>query len=147
MIDDVNAGITRAMKARDQVTLSTLRMLKTALTTREIEKGHPLDAQESLQVVQSVVKQRRESIEQFEKGGRPDLVARETSELKVLEALLPPPLDPAELDRLVAEAVAEAGAASAKDLGKAMKAAMSKLAGRGVDGKVVNELVRKRLAG
>lgn len=147
MIDDVNAAIARAMKARDQVTLAALRMLKTALTNKEIERGHRLDAQESIQVVQSVVKQRRESIEQFEKGGRMDLVERERAELVVLEALLPPPVDPAELDRLVAEAVAESGASSAKDMGKAMKAAMAKVAGRGVDGKLVNELVRKHLAG
>lgn len=147
MIDDVNAAIARAMKARDQVRLAALRMLKTALTNKEIERGHRLDAQESIQVVQSVVKQRRESIEQFEKGGRLDLVERERAELVVLEALLPPPVDPAELESLVAEAVAESGASSAKDIGKAMKAAMAKVAGRGVDGKLVNELVRKRLAG
>ncbi len=147
MIDDITASIARAMKARDQVTLAALRMLKTALTNKEIERGHRLDAQESLQVVQSVVKQRRESIEQFEKGGRMDLVARERAELAVLEALLPPPVDPADLERLVAEAVTECGATSVKDMGKAMKAAMAKVAGRGVDGKLVNELVRKRLSG
>jgi hypothetical protein len=147
MIADVNAGIARAMKARDQLTLGVLRMLKTALTNREIEKGHALSDQESLQVVASVIKQRRDSIEQFGKAGRTDLVDKETAELRILEGLLPPALDAAQVERLVAEAVAESGAVSVKDLGKAMKAAMAKLAGAGVDGRVVNELVRKRLGG
>jgi uncharacterized protein YqeY len=147
MIADVNAGITRAMKAKDPVTLGALRMLKTALTNKEIEKGHPLSDQESLQVVASVIKQRKDSIEQFANAGRTDLVDKETAELKVIEAFLPPALDPTEVERRVAEAVAESGAVSPKDMGKAMKAAMAKLAGTGVDGKLVNELVRKRLGG
>jgi uncharacterized protein len=146
-VDEISARIGQAMKAHDAVTLSTLRMLKTALTNKEVERGRALDDGESMAVVASVIKQRRDSIEQFKNAGRTDLVDKETAELKVLEGFLPPALDPAEIERLVAEAVAECGATSAKDMGKVMKAAMAKLAGSGVDGKVVNDLVRKKLAG
>ena len=147
LMQDVQIGITQAMKAHDQVRLSTLRMLKASLTNKEVEKGRALDDTESLAVVASVIKQRRDSIEQFGNAGRTDLVDKETAELKVLEGFLPPALDPAEVARLVADAVAETGATSVKDMGKVMKAAMAKLAGSGVDGKTVNELVRKSLGG
>jgi hypothetical protein len=146
-VDNISARIGQAMKAQDPVTLSTLRMLKAALMNKEVEKGRALDDTESLAVVAHVIKQRRDSIDQFAKAGRTDLVDKETAELKVLEGFLPPALDPAEVERLVSEAIAESGATSAKDMGKAMKAAMGKLAGSGVDGKVVSDLVRKRLAG
>ena len=122
-------------------------MLKAALMNREVEKSRALDAAESLQVVTSLVKQRRDSIEQFQKGGRQDLVDKETAEIAVLERYLPPPIDPAALERAVAEAIAETGAASPKDMGRVMKAAMARLSGQPVDGRVVNELVRKKLAG
>ena len=147
LMQDVQLGMTQAMKAHDQIRLSTLRMLKAALTNKEVEKGRALDDTESLSVVSSVIKQRRDSIEQFGKAGRTDLVDKETAELKVLEGFLPPAMDPAEVERLVAEAVAESGATSVKDMGKVMKAAMAKLAGSGVDGKQVNDVVRKRLGG
>lgn len=147
IIQDTSDGITRAMKARDQVPLAALRMLKTALTNKEVEKGRALDEAEAQHVVASLIKQRRDSIEQFGKAGRMDLVERETAELAVLEAMLPPALDPAEVARLVAEAIAESGATSPKDMGKAMKAAMARLAGKGVDGKVVSDLVRAHLSG
>jgi hypothetical protein len=145
--EDVNAAITAAMKARDRARLDPLRMLKTALTNREIEKGGPLDDAEALHVVASLVKQRRDSIEQFTKGGRADLAAKEAREIGMLEIYLPPAMDPAELDALVAATVAELGAASPKDVGRVMKSVMAKVAGRGVDGKAVNELVRRRLGG
>jgi len=141
----VQLGMTQAMKAHDQNRLSTLRMLKAALTNKEVEKGRALDETESLAVVSSVMKQRRDSIEQFGKAGRTDLVDKETAEMKVLEEFLPPAMDPAQIERLVAEAVAESGATSVKDMGKVMKVAMAKLAGSGVDGKQVNDLVRKQL--
>lgn len=147
MIDDVQTGMQRAMKARDPLTLSVLRMLKAGLMNKEVEKGRPLTEPEAQNVVAGQIKQRRDSIEQFGRAGRVDLVDKETAELAVLEALLPPAIDPAEVARIVAEAVAESGATSVKDLGKAMKAAMAKLAGTGVDGKHVSELVRSRLAG
>jgi uncharacterized protein len=98
-------------------------------------------------VVTALVKQRRDSIEQFTKGGRQDLADKEAAEIAILESYLPPAADPAVVDRAVADAIAETGAASAKDLGRVMKAAMAKLAGQQVDGKTVNELVRKRLSG
>jgi hypothetical protein len=135
------------MKARDQARLDPLRMLKTALTNKQIEKGRDLDEAEALQVVASLVRQRRESIEQFRKGGRTDLVEKETREIKVLETYLPPAMDEAELDALVQTAISETGATSPKDMGRVMKDLMPRLAGRGVDGKAVNELVRRKLGG
>ena len=146
LAEEVNRAITDAMKAKDAARLSTLRMLKTALTNREIERGRALDDAESLQVVSALVKQRRDSIEQFLKGGRQDLVDKETAEIAVLESYLPPALDAGELDRIVDAAIASTGAASAKDMGQVMKAVMAALAGKTVDGKAVNELVRRKLA-
>lgn len=145
LMDTVSKGIAEAMKARDQQRLAPLRMLKTALTNREVERGRALTDAEELQVVSSLVKQRRESIEQFERGGRTDLAAKEASEITVLEGFLPPALGEDELIRLVDEAVKESGATSAKDLGKVMKVLMPRLAGASVDGKAVNALVRQRL--
>jgi len=122
-------------------------MLKAALMNKEVERGHTLDDSESQQVVASLVKQRRDSIDQFAKGGRQDLADREAAEIRVLETYLPPAADPAAIDRAVAEAIAETGAASVRDMGRVMKAAMAKLAGQSVDGKTVNELARAKLAG
>jgi uncharacterized protein YqeY len=147
LLEQVNSDITAAMRAKDQPKLIPLRMLKTALTNREIERGHALDERESLQVVASLVKQRRDSIEQFGKAGRQDLVERETAEIGVLEGYLPPPVTEAELAQTVDAAIASTGAKSAKDMGGVMKAVMGALGGRNVDGKLVNEMVRKRLAG
>ena len=146
-INDVSTAIADAMRQHDAVRLSTLRMLKAALMNREIERGRALDEAESLQVVSTLVKQRRDSIEQFTKGGRPDLADRETAEIRVLETYLPPPADEATIDRAVADAIAETGASSPKDMGRVMKAAMARLAGQGADGKVVNEAVRRKLSG
>jgi uncharacterized protein YqeY len=145
LLDDVNAAMIAAMKARDGVTLGTLRMLKTALTMKGVEKGRDLDSAESLQVVASLVKQRRDSIDQFEKGGRQDLVDKETAEIAVLEKYLPAAASADDVASAIEAAVAETGASSPKDMGKVMKAAMARLAGRTVDGKAVNEAVRKRL--
>jgi hypothetical protein len=147
LLETVNAAMIAAMKARDGVTLGTLRMLKTALTMKGVEKGRDLDDAESLQVVASLVKQRRESIDQFQKGGRQDLVDKETAEIAILEKYQPAAADAAEIAAAVEQAVTDTGASSAKDMGKVMKAAMARLAGKTVDGKTVNEAVRKRLAG
>jgi len=122
-------------------------MLKTALTNREVERGRALNDAESQQVVASLVKQRKDSIAQFTSGGRQDLADKEAAEILVLEAYLPPAIDPAAVEQAVADAVRETGAASPKDMGKVMKAVMTKLAGQNVDGKTVNELVRQKLAG
>jgi hypothetical protein len=145
LAEDVSRAITGAMKSKDQARLSTLRMLKTALMNREIERGRALDDNESRQVVSALVKQRRDSIEQFTKAGRTDLVEKETGEIAVLEEYLPPAVTPEEIDAAVAAAIAESGAASVKDMGKVMKAVMPKLAGKNVDGRAVNEAVRRKL--
>lgn len=134
------------MRKHDPARLSALRMLKAALMNREVERGRALDESESLQVVASLVKQRKDSIEQFTRGGRQDLADKEAAEILVLEAYLPAAADPAAIERAVAEAVQETGAASIKDMGRVMKAAMAKLAGQTVDGKAVNELVRAKLS-
>jgi len=147
ILADVNARIIQAMKAHDPSTLSAFRMLKAALMNKEVEKGRALEDGESLQVVASLIKQRRESIEQFHKGGREDLVDKERAELALLEGLMPPPLSLVEIEEAVARAVAETGAASARDMGRVMKAAMAALAGKPVEGKIVNEAVRRKLGG
>jgi uncharacterized protein YqeY len=147
LFDDVTAAIADAMRSRDALRLGALRMLKAALMNREVERGRALDAAESAQVVAVLVKQRRDSIEQFTNGGRADLADKESAEIRVLEAYLPPAADPAVVERAVAEAIAETGAASAKDMGRVMKAAMARLAGQSVDGKAVSELVRQKLSG
>jgi uncharacterized protein YqeY len=147
LVEQVSAAIADAMRQRDHARLSALRMLKAALMNREVEKGRALDDAEARQVVASLVKQRKESIEQFTRGGRQDLAAREQAELTVLDAYLPPPADAAAVERAVADAIAETGASTAKDVGRVMKAAMARLAGQHVDGKAVNELVRKALGG
>ncbi len=147
LIEDVNRALVESMKAKDQPRLVALRMLKTALTNREIERGRALDENESRQVVGALVKQRRDSIEQFLKGGRKDLADKEAAEIAVLEGYLPPAVETAELERAVDAAVASTGASSAKDLGRVMKAVMAELAGKSIDGKVVNELVRRKLGG
>ena len=146
-INDVNAAIADAMRAKEVARLSALRMLKAALMNREVERGRALDDSESRQVVSSLVKQRKDSIEQFTKGGLQDLVDKEAAEIRVLESYLPPSADPAAIERAVLDAIAETAATSAKDMGRVMKTVMAKLAGQSVDGKAVNELVRQKLAG
>ena len=146
-VDEVSAALTDAMRRKDPLRLSTLRMLKAALMNREIEKGRALDDVEAKQVVHSLVKQRRDSVEQFTNGGRRELADKELAEIGILETYLPPAADPALIVRAVVEAVAETGARSPKDMGRVMKATMTRLAGQSVDGKLVNELVRKKLAG
>src|SRR5687767_14470571 len=145
LIDTISENIASAMRAKDQLRLGALRMAKAALMNREVSKGGALDDAEGQQVIVSLIKQRRDSIEQFEKFGRPELAKKEQAEIEVLESFLPPPLDSADVDRAVDEAISETGATSAKDLGKVMKAVMPKLAGQAVDGKIVNELVRRKL--
>ncbi|MCC6992744.1 MAG: GatB/YqeY domain-containing protein [Acidobacteria bacterium] len=146
LTDTLAADLVRAMKAKDATTLTALRMLKTALTNKSIEKSRALDTAEELQVVNALVKQRRDSIDQFEAAGRHELAAKEKAEIAVLDAYLPPSATDEELTAAVDAAVTSTGAASAKDMGKVMKAVMSALAGKTVDGKRVNELVRARLS-
>jgi uncharacterized protein YqeY len=147
LVDEVGVAIAEAMRQRQTVRLSALRMLKAAFMNKSIEKKHDLDDAEARQVVAALVKQRKDSIEQFTKGGRQDLADKEAAEIVVLEAYLPAAADSAIVDAAVAAAIAETGATSPKDMGRVMKAAMAKLAGQNVDGKTVNELVRKHLGG
>src|SRR4051812_2208062 len=125
------------MRKHDAVRLSTLRMLKAALMNREIERGHALDHSESLQVVASLVKQRKDSIDQFTRGGRPELADKEQAEIHVLETYLPAAADPAAVEQAVVDAIQETGATSPKDMGRVMKAAMARLTGKTVEGKIV----------
>jgi hypothetical protein len=143
--EKVGADITAAMKAKDAPRLSALRMLKAAIMNKVVEKGRDLEDAEVLQVVSSLVKQRRDSIDQFQKAGRSDLVEKESGEVAVLEQYLPPAVSPEEIDAAVAEAIAETGATSQKDIGKVMKAVLPKLAGKNADGRQVNEAVRRKL--
>ena len=145
LVDEVGAAIADAMRRHDAARLSALRMLKAAFMNKSVEKKRDLDDAEAQQVVAALVKQRKDSIEQFGKAGRQDLVDKETAEVRVLEAYLPAAADPAAVDAAVTAAIAETGAASPKDMGRVMKAVMVKLAGQNVDGKAVNELVRRKL--
>jgi uncharacterized protein YqeY len=149
IVDEVSAGIVDAMRRQERTRLGALRMLKAAFMNRAVEAGHELNEDEARQVVRALVKQRKDSIEQFEKGGRPDLVDKESAELAILEAFLPPPIDPQALEQAVADAIRDTGATSIKDMGRVMKAAMARLAtitGQTADGKAVNELVRAKLS-
>ena len=143
--EQVNTDIAAAMKAKEAGRLSALRMVKAAIMNKEVEKGRGLEDAEVLQVLGSLVKQRRDSIDQFSKAGRADLVAKETAEIAVLEAYLPPAATAEDIEAAVAATIAETGAASAKDIGKVMKAVMPKLAGKNADGRAINEAVRRKL--
>ena len=143
--EKIGAEITAAMRAKDTTRLSALRMLKAAVMNKGVEKNRDLDDGEILQVVSSLVKQRKDSVEQFSKAGRTDLVEKETAEIAVLEEYLPPAATAEEIDAAVAAAITETGAASPKDLGKVMKAVMPKLAGKNADGRTVNDAVRRKL--
>lgn len=145
LLERISADITNAMRARDQARLAALRMAKAALVNGEVQRGRALEQAEAEQVMASLIKQRRDSIEQFRAGGRTDLADKEAAEIVTLEAYLPPPIAPAEIDAAVDAAIAETGASSAKDLGRVMKAVMSRFAGRAVDGRMINEAVRKKL--
>jgi uncharacterized protein len=147
LVDTISAAIADAMRAKDPIRLSALRMLKAALMNREVERGGAIDDSEAQQVVASLVKQRRDSIDQFTRGGRQDLADKESAEIRVLESYLPPAADPALVEQAIIDAIAETGATSAKDIGRVMKSAMARLAGQTIDGKAVNEMVRRKLGG
>jgi hypothetical protein len=134
-----------AAKAKDKIRLSALRMLKSGLHNREIDLKRELNEAEFLQLLSVMVKQRKDSIEQFEKGGRTDLVEKEETELKVIQEFMPTPMSETELDAMIAEAIRETGAASVRDMGKVMATLMSKVTGK-ADGKTVGEKVKARLS-
>ena len=148
LVERITQDLTAAMKAQDAARTSTLRMAKAALKNREIDKKAPLDEAEAAKIVQGLVKQREDSVEQYVKAQRPELADKERAEIVVLKAYLPAEVTDEEVAAAVEKAVAETGAASAKDMGKAMKAALAVLAasGKAVDGRRVNEAVRKRLS-
>jgi uncharacterized protein len=147
--DQIQKDITAAMKAREEARLSTLRMMKTALKNREIEKMAPLNDKESQQVLSTLIKQRKDSVEQFTKGGRQDMADKEAAEIVLIETYLPKAAGEAEIVEGVKAAIAEMGSPTMKDMGTVMKNVMAKFAAQGmrVDGKVVSEAVKKELAG
>lgn len=146
LIEKVQQDLTAAMKEKDELRLSVLRMVKSALKNKEIEKMRPLESMEALQVLQTLVKQRHESVEQFTKGGRDDLAQKEAQEIKIIESYLPPAPNDAEVSRAIEDAIAETGADSLKQMGAVVKAARAKLEGKTVDGKVLSDKVRQRLS-
>jgi uncharacterized protein YqeY len=145
-IERIQSDLTAAMKEKDQLRLSVLRMVKSALKNKEIEKVRPLDDLESLQILQTLVKQRRESIDQFTKGGRKDLADKEAKEIAIIETYLPAAPSDAEIHRAVEEAINDESADSLKQMGAVIKAARAKLEGKAIDGKVLSDRVRERLS-
>ncbi|HLM56828.1 MAG TPA: GatB/YqeY domain-containing protein [Pyrinomonadaceae bacterium] len=141
----ITQDMTAAMKAKEAGRLSTLRMVKAAVQNREIEKGGELTDEELTKALQSLVKQRRDSVEQYEKGGRPELAEKERAEIAVIEEYLPRAASREEIEQAVSEAIAETGATSMKEMGAVMKAAQARLAGRGADGRTVSEVVKSKL--
>ena len=144
--DQIIADMTAAMKAKDAARTSTLRMVKAAIMHREKEGGDALTDEDVTKLLRSQMKQRRDSVEQYQKAGRQDLVDKEQAELAIIEAYLPQAASQEEIDAAVAAAIVETGASSMKDMGAVMKAAMAKLAGKNADGKMVSETVKAKLS-
>jgi len=141
------SDLTASMKAQDATRTSTLRMVKAALMNREIEKGGELDDEEMSKLLRSMVKQRRDSVEQYEKGGRQDLVEKENAEIALIETYLPQAASRDVIEAAVVSAISESGATSMRDMGKVMKAVQAKLAGQNADGKTISEVVKAKLGG
>lgn len=141
----VISDLTASMKAQDAARTSTLRMVKAALVNREIEKGGELDDEEMMKLMRSMVKQRRDSVEQYERGGRQDLVAKELDEITLIETYLPRAASREAVEAAVASAIVDTGANSMKDMGKVMKAAQERLAGQNADGRTISEIVKAKL--
>ena len=140
------SDLTAAMKAQDAARTSTLRMVKAAMMNRQIEKGAELDDEDMQKLLRSLVKQRRDSIEQYEKAGRQELVDKETAEIAVIETYLPAAASQEEIEEAVRAAIAESQASSMKDMGKVMKAVQAALAGKNADGRLVSEVVKSKLS-
>lgn len=139
------ADLTASMKAQDASRTSTLRMVKAAMMNRQIEKGSELNDDDMQKLLRSLVKQRRDSIEQYEKAGRQELVDKEKAEIEVIEGYLPQAASQEEIEQAVTAAIAETGASSIKDMGKVMKAAQAALAGKNADGRTISEIVKAKL--
>ncbi|MGE5570464.1 MAG: GatB/YqeY domain-containing protein [Rhodospirillales bacterium] len=146
LLERVQKDMTEAMKARNESRLSALRMIKAALKKHEVDSMKPLDEKTELQVLNTLIKQRRESAEAFRKGGRPEQAAQEEAELKLIESYMPAPASDEEIEEAIAQALAETGVTSLKQMGVVMKAAQAKLAGKRVDGKALSDKVRARLS-
>jgi uncharacterized protein len=144
--EQIQKDIVAAMRAKEELRLSVLRMVKSAIQLKEVEKKRPLDEPESIQLLQTLVKQRKESIDQFAKGGRQDLVDKENKELLVLEAYLPAGASIAEMDDAIDKAIAATGASSMKQMGGVVKTAKDLLTGKAVDGKALSDRVRDKLS-
>jgi len=145
LAEQIQADIVGAMKAKEELRLGVLRMVKAAIQLKEVEKMRKLDGAESIQILQTLVKQRKESIEQFTKGNRPELAEKETKELAIIEGYLPAGASEGEMDAAIEKAIAETGANSIKQMGAVVKAAKAALEGKTVDGKVLSDRVRERL--
>ena len=143
--DRLTEDLKLAMKARDQLRMDVIRMIKAAVLNKEVEMKKDLDDAEMSRIMTTMIKQRKESVEQFEKGQRAELAAKERQEISIIEAYLPKAISPDELDRTVDAVIRESGATSAKEMGAVMKAVMARLAGQPVDGKHVSDLVRSKL--
>ena len=141
------SDLTASMKAQDVPRTSTLRMIKAAVMNREIEKGGELDDEEMTKLLRSMVKQRKDSVEQYEKGARQDLADKEKAEIEIIETYLPLSASAEEIEQVVIAAIAETGAGSMKDMGKVMKAAQVRLAGKNADGRMVSDVVKAKLGG
>ena len=146
LAEKIQSDIVVAMKARDDFRLSVLRMVKAAIQLKEVEKLRKLEENESIQLLQTILKQRKESIEQFAKGGRPELAEKETKEAAIIEQYLPAGASAEEMDAAISKAIAETGANSIKQMGAVVKAAKTALEGKTVDGKTLSDLVRQRLS-
>jgi uncharacterized protein YqeY len=146
LIERIQKDLTDAMMSKDELRLSVLRMIKSALKYKEVEKVRPLEDAEAIQVLQTLVKQRRESVEQFTRGGRNDLADKETKEIGILETYLPAAASDSDMSAAIDAAIAETGASSPKAMGAVIKAAKARLEGKTVDGKVLSDRVRERLA-
>jgi uncharacterized protein len=144
--ETVQKDLTEAMRAKDELRLSVLRMVKSAIKYKETEKVRPLDEAESIQILQTLVKQRKESIDQFTRGGRQDLVDKETKELAIIESYLPAGATEADMDAAISKAIAETSATSIKQMGAVVKATKALLEGKTVDGKALSDRVRARLS-
>jgi uncharacterized protein YqeY len=143
--EQIISDMTASMKAQAAPRTSTLRMVKAAMMNRQIEKGGELDDEEMTKLLRSLVKQRRDSVEQYEKGGRQDLADKEKAEIEVIEAYLPQAASQEEINAAVAAAIVETGASSIKDMGKVMKSVQAALAGKNADGRTVSEIVKAKL--
>jgi uncharacterized protein len=144
--EKIQSHITDAMRSKDELRLSCLRMMKSAVKNKEIEKMKPLEEGEVLAVLNTLVKQRKDSVEQFRKGGREELAQKEEAEIKIIEQYLPASASDEDITRAIAEAIQETGASSMKDMGKVMQAVKARLAGKTVDGGRVSQLVKEKLS-